>query len=70
MAAPNTKEPQWQQWHEQLEAQKKAADELKGDNKELLDRLKAQETALLETQRKGVDWWLSAIGVGLTILGL
>lgn len=60
----------WQQLHEQLEAQKKASDELKADNKDLQDRLKVQESALLETQRKNIDWWLSIIGVGLALFGV
>ena len=42
--------------------QQATADELKAQNKELQERLKAQETALLETQRKSIDWWFSLLG--------
>ncbi|MDR3005575.1 MAG: hypothetical protein LBV14_15255, partial [Acidovorax sp.] len=49
--------------HTQLDAQQKAADALQADNKALLERLKTQEQALLETQRKSVDWWLALLGV-------
>ncbi|MDR2324915.1 MAG: hypothetical protein LBE51_05835 [Acidovorax sp.] len=70
-AAPSkTNAPAWQQMQTQLDAQQKAADALQADNKALLERLKTQEQALLETQRKSVDWWLSAIGVGLACFGL
>lgn len=48
---------------EQLqENQQTTTDELKVQNKELQERLKAQETALLETQRKSIDWWFSLLG--------
>ncbi len=42
--------------------QQAIAEELKTQNKELQERLKAQETALLETQRKSIDWWFSLLG--------
>lgn len=42
--------------------QQATTDELKAQNKELQERLKAQETALLETQRKSIDWWFSLLG--------
>jgi len=66
---PQSSAMQWQQVLEQLEAQKNASDELKANNKDLQDRVKSQESALLEAQRKTVDWWFSAIGVGLTLIG-
>jgi hypothetical protein len=33
------------------------------------DQQDKQQTALLEMQRKSVDWWLTAIGLMLTVLG-
>jgi len=34
------------------------------------DQLEKQQIALLEMQRKSVDWWLTAIGLMLTVFGI
>jgi hypothetical protein len=36
---------------------------LKDDQRDVADRVKAQEAALLEAQRKSIDWWFGALAI-------
>lgn len=44
--------------------------EAKDQIKELAAELKSMQAAVLEGQRKSIDWWMTAIGIVLTFIGL